>query len=159
MKGVEGKIILVDDESYEEDFLQRALNEKGWKIKIEYFSNVDDALEHLRMDPDEVFLIVSDMDMPKVNGMDFKKIIDGDEYLKQKSIPFIFVSNSISREKVIEAYRYHVQGYFQKPMTPEEQAEMFEIIVRYWITCLHPDKDDLPVNPNLEESKSDYQTK
>ncbi|MBA3664123.1 MAG: hypothetical protein H0W61_07950 [Bacteroidetes bacterium] len=48
MKKVKGKIILVDDESYEEDFLKKALSKKDWNIEIEYISNVDDALEHLK---------------------------------------------------------------------------------------------------------------
>lgn len=153
MKKVKGKIILVDDEAYEEDFLETALNKKNWNIKIEYINNVDDALEHLKMNADEVFLIISDIEMPKKSGMDFKRILNEDDYLSQKSIPFIFVSNSISADTVIEAYKYNVQGYFQKPMTPVEQSNMFEIIVQYWITCIHPNKDDLPLNPNLEENK------
>lgn len=150
MKNVRGKIILVDDEAYEETFLERALRVKDWNIKIDYFNNVDQALEHLRMNADEVFLIISDIDMPGKNGMDFKKILEDDEYLSLKSIPFIFFCHALSRERVIQAYRYHVQGFFQKPMTPEGQAEMFENIVQYWIKCIHPNKDDLPENPNLE---------
>jgi DNA-binding NtrC family response regulator len=149
MKRVQGKIILVDDEPYEERFLEAALTRNGWNIEIEYFNNVDDALAHLKINADEVFLIISDMQMPIKSGMDFKRIVDEDEYLQQKSIPFIFVSNSLSRDFVIEAYKYHVQGFFQKPLTPGGQAEMFEIIVKYWITCIHPNKSDLPVNPNL----------
>jgi DNA-binding NtrC family response regulator len=149
MKNVKGKIILIDDEAYEADFLERALKEKNWDITIEYFHNVDDAIEHLKMNPDEIFLIISDLEMPRKSGLDLKKIIDNDAYLSQKSIPFIFVSNVISREKVIEAYKLHAQGYFQKPMTPGEQAKMFEIIIRYWNACLHPTKEDLPKNPNL----------
>jgi DNA-binding NtrC family response regulator len=151
MKNVKGKIILVDDEDYEKDFLARALRVSDWKIQIEYFTNVDDALEHLRINADEVFLIISDIDMPGKNGMEFKKILEVDDYLSQKSIPFIFVSHSLSRKRVIEAYQYHVQGFFQKPMTPEGQSAMFEIIVQYWINCIHPNKDDLPENPNLEQ--------
>lgn len=150
MKRVKGKIILVDDEPYEEDFLNRALVVKDWNIKIEYFNNVDDALEHLRVNADEIFLIISDISMPKKNGLDFKKILEEDEYLRQKSIPFIFVSNSMSKKTVTDAYKSHVQGFFQKPMTPDEQSAMFEIIVKYWITCIHPNKDDLPDNPNLD---------
>ena len=149
MKKVKGKIILVDDESYEEEFLETALSRNNWNIKIEYFNNVDDAVEHLKKNADEVFLIISDMQMPGKSGMDFKKILDDDEYLKQKSIPFIFVSHSMSREIIIESYKYHVQGYFKKPLSIEEQARLFEIIVQYWINCIHPEKDDLPTNPNL----------
>jgi DNA-binding NtrC family response regulator len=149
MKKVKGKIILIDDEAYEVDFLRNALKQKGWDIKIEYFNNADDALEHLKMNPDEIFLIISDMDMPKKSGMDLKKIIDADKYLSQKSIPFIFMTHTIVREKVIEAYQLRTQGYFEKPMTPDGQEKLFEKIIQYWLACIHPMKDDLPANPNL----------
>jgi DNA-binding NtrC family response regulator len=149
VRKVKGKIILVDDEKYENDFLQRALEKRNWKIKIEYFSNVDEALEHLKKNADEIFLIISDMAMPRVNGMEFKRLIDQDPYLRQKAIPFIFACNAISRKDVIEAYKYNVQGYFQKPMMPAQQADMLETIIRYWMESIHPDKSDLPENPYL----------
>jgi DNA-binding NtrC family response regulator len=146
MKKIKGKIILVDDEAYEQDFLGRALNEKNWDIKIEYFNNVDDALEYLEINSDDIFLVISDMDMPKKSGLDFKKTLDSNAYLRQKTIPFIFVTNSLSNERVTEAYQYHIQGYFQKPMTSKEQTQMLEIIIKYWVTCIHPVKENLSIN-------------
>jgi DNA-binding NtrC family response regulator len=143
MKQVEGKIVLVDDEKYELDLLAHALKKKNWDIQIAYFNNVEDALEHLKKNRDEIFLIISDMDMPKINGMDFKKIIDNDEYLKQKAVPFIFATNSIGRETIVEAYHYRVQGYFKKPNDIEGQATMLETIIQYWIACEHPNKEDI----------------
>ena len=79
MKQVKGKIILVDDEKYEKDFLEHSLRENNWDIEVEYFSNVEEALTHLKENADEIFLIISDMDMPKINGIEFKKIIDNDD--------------------------------------------------------------------------------
>jgi DNA-binding NtrC family response regulator len=143
MKQVKGKIILVDDEKYEKDFLEHSLRENNWDIEVEYFSNVEEALTHLKENADEIFLIISDMDMPKINGIEFKKIIDNDDYLKQKTIPFIFASNAIDRNSVIDAFKYNAQGYFQKPMNPKDQAELLEKIVQYWIVCLHPSKVDI----------------
>lgn len=151
MKKVKGKIILVDDDSYEEDFIEKALKAKNYEIKIEYLSNVDDALEHLKLNADEVFLIISDINMPGKNGLDFKQILEDDEYLSKKSIPFVFISNSLSKKTIVKAYDIHVQGFFEKPNSPEEQAEMFEIIVQYWIRCIHPNKNDLPDNPNTDD--------
>ena len=150
MKKVTGKIILVDDEKYEKKFLEAALSSNDWDIKVEYFNNVESALKHLEENRDEIFLIISDMDMPRINGIEFKKIIDRDEYLRQKSIPFIFASNAVDRKMVIEAYRYHVQGFFRKPMEPEEQAVMLEKIIQYWVDCIHPGKEDLPVYKNYQ---------
>lgn len=143
MKKVTGKIILVDDQVYEKHLLKDALYEKDWDIEVEYFNNAKDALKHLKKNADEIFLIISDMNMPGMSGMDFKKTIDSDDFLRQKSIPFIFVSNDPDREKMFEAYHYRVQGYFSKPDTVEKQADMLEIIVQYWISCSHPMKDDI----------------
>lgn len=140
MKQVKGKIIRIDDSKYEKNFLQESLNDKNWAIEVEYFDNAPKALKHLKENADEIFLIISDMNMPEMSGMEFKKTIDEDEFLRQKSIPFIFASSEISKEQVTEAYEYRVQGYFKKPETIENQAEMLEKIVQYWKSCIHPNK-------------------
>ncbi len=142
MKRVHGKIILVDDEKYEKILLEEALHRKDWAIKVEYFSNAFDALDHLKKFKEPVFLIISDMNMPRMNGLDFKKTIDNDPVLRKKAIPFIFASNSASKEEVCQAYEYRVQGYFKKPMTVNEQADMLDKIIQYWIISRHPDKSD-----------------
>ncbi|REL24835.1 response regulator [Rhodohalobacter sp. SW132] len=143
MKNVKGKIILVDDQKYEKDLLNHSLEENEWNIKVEYFTNARDALDHLQENVDEIFLIISDMNMPGMNGMEFKKAIDRDEYLRQKTIPFIFASSDPVRKDVIEAYQYRVQGFFKKPDSIEDQAAMLETIIMYWVSCIHPDKDDI----------------
>lgn len=140
MKEVKGKIILIDDGKFEKTFLQESLTDKDWAIEVEYFSKAKQALEHLKENADDIFLIISDMNMPEMNGMEFKETIDKDPFLRQKSIPFIFVSSYITKEQVKEAYEYRVQGYFKKPETIEKQAEMLEKIIQYWQSCIHPNK-------------------
>lgn len=138
---LKGKIVLVDDDSYEKELLESALKERGWDSKVEYFDNAKDALEHLKRNRDEIFIVISDMNMPMMNGMDFKKAIDGDLQLREKSIPFIFATSSSDRTEITQAFDYRVQGYFQKPNTTEEQADMLDIIIKYWIISSHPNKD------------------
>lgn len=138
---LKGKIILVDDDCYERDLLESALQKRGWDARVEYFDNAEDALGHLRKNSDEIFLIISDMNMPKMNGMDFKKAIDTDLQLREKSIPFIFATSTSVRSEITQAFDYRVQGYFKKPLTTEEQADMLDIIIKYWIVSSHPNKD------------------
>ncbi len=147
MKDLKGKIILVDNEDYEKQLLEIAIEKQKWNVKVEFFNNVDKAIQHLKDTEDEIFLIISDMEMPEKSGMEFKRIIEEDKYLSQKSIPFIFMSSFISREIVIEAYQYRVQGFFRKAMTPDDQAAVLETIVQYWKICAHPRKIDLPSTP------------
>src|SRR5687768_10006169 len=138
---LKGKIVLVDDDNYERELLEAALQKRGWDARVEYFDNADDALDHLKQNSDEIFLIISDMNMPKMNGMDFKKAIDNDLLLRGKSIPFIFATSTSVRSEITEAFDYRVQGYFRKPDTIEEQADMLDIIIKYWIVSSHPNKD------------------
>lgn len=133
-----GKIILVDDDMYENELLELALLEKNWKVKVEFFNNALDALEHMKTTEDRLFLVISDMNMPKMSGMDLKKAIDADEFLRKKSLPFIFVSGGASIEQVTEAYDYRVQGFFEKPNSIEEHAEVLDLIIKYWIVSRHP---------------------
>ena len=140
MKTLPGPIILVDDKKYEKQLLELALHQKNWNAKVEYFSNAEDALEYFRKTNEEIFLVISDMNMPKMNGLDFKKNIDDDEVLRKKSIPFIFATSTATPEEVTEAYEYRVQGYFEKPFTVEKQAEMLDLIIKYWINSKHPNK-------------------
>lgn len=133
-----GKIILVDNEKYEKELLVEALYEKNWKVNVEYFNNAEDALEHMKTTKDELFLVISDMNMPKMSGMDLKKAIDEDKNLREKSTPFIFVSTGATTEQLSEAYDRRVQGYFVKPNSIEEQAEILDLVIKYWIVSKHP---------------------
>ena len=141
MKKIDGKIVLVDDEIYEKTLLEIALAHKQWSIELVYFSDSLAALDFLKETNDDIFLIIADMNMPKMNGLELKKAIDSNALLSKKSIPFIFFSNSATSEQVLEAYDYRVQGYFKKPMSVEEQANQLDLIIRYWIISRHPHKD------------------
>src|SRR5688572_23947801 len=138
---LKGKIILVDDDIYEKELLESSLKTRDWDAKVEYFDNANDALDHLKQNKDEIFLVISDMNMPKMNGMEFKKAIDSDVGLREKSIPFIFATSSSVKSEITQAFDYRVQGYFRKPNTTEEQADMLDIIIKYWIVSSHPNKD------------------
>ncbi|WP_162418505.1 response regulator [Cyclobacterium roseum] len=138
MKKITGKILLVDDQPYEELLLKEALNLIDRFPEVEYISDPKKALVHLRDNRDKIFLIICDINMPEMSGLDFKKEIEKDAYLREKSIPFVFFSSEDSNERVKQAYTYNVQGFFKKADSIEAQGELLKIIIRYWATCLHP---------------------
>jgi CheY-like chemotaxis protein len=138
MNKIKGKLILIDDELYEKELLKQALNVLGWDIELEHFNNAEDALEFLKQDKKEIFIIIADMNMPKMSGLDLKKTIDKNKELRTKAIPFIFASNSASKEEVIEAYDYGIQGYFKKPNDLNATIDMLDTIIKYWIISRHP---------------------
>ncbi len=138
MKKITGKILLGDDQPYEEVLLKEALASIDRFTKVEYFSKPKEALIHLKENRDHILLIICDINMPEMNGLEFKKEMEKDSYLREKSIPFVFFSSDDSNKLVKQAYTLNVLGYFKKAETIEAQGELLKIIFKYWASCLHP---------------------
>ena len=144
MKTLPGKIIIIDDQEHEKTLLEEALLEKQWSGELEYFSLAEDAIEYLKKTEDKIFLIICDINLPKMNGLEMKKDVDKHAELSKKAIPFIFLSTAATRDQVTEAYAYRVQGYFQKAKSVDEQADMLDKIINYWIINQHPHIEKIP---------------
>ena len=137
MQTIDGKIVLIDEDLYERSLLERNLHKLGWEVTVEYFNNSKAALNYLRTTADEIFLVISAMKMRELSGVQLKKEIDSEPALKQKAIPFIFMSNSAEVHEVYSAYD-SIQGYFKKPFTLDLMVKMLDIIIKYWMLSKHP---------------------
>ncbi|MFV5696282.1 hypothetical protein ACM55G_12705 [Flavobacterium sp. LB3P122] len=51
-------------------------------VKVEYFNNTENPLEYTKKTKDDLFLIISDMIMPKMTGLELKRAIDNDDILR-----------------------------------------------------------------------------
>lgn len=136
------KIILIDPENYEVDLLNTALTKLNINLEVIYFESSIEALHYLEKTTDSMFLIISEMHMPTIGGMVLKRSIDTNETLREKCIPFIFMTSTATVEEVSEAYHYRVQGYFKKPREMEETIKLLEDIIKYWQQCRHPSKEE-----------------
>lgn len=139
MKTIDGIILFVDSVPYETALLKIALQRHNWDVKVEHFMSAQNAFEYLKTTRELTFLIISAMEMPGMTGMEFKKAIDTESALNDKGIPFIFMTNHVSKQDIKEAYSYRVQGYFKKPATINEQAYALDIIIQYWKISLQPE--------------------
>jgi CheY-like chemotaxis protein len=139
-KKVKGNLVLVDDDVAEEMLMKFALEQGKWKINVKFFSQPEKALQFMRETNEEIFLIISDINMPGMDGFEFKQQIDKDSLLSKKSIPFIYASNSVMMEDIAKAYDNGVQGYFKKPADTEEAVLMMDKIFNYWLVSRHPHK-------------------
>lgn len=131
-------ILIVEDDKDDCDLLTNALMAMGIKNEFLCFHNPADALTYLKTTNNETFLIISDVNMPRMNGFDFKKKINEDIVLNKKNIPFVFFSTSASSYLVNDAYTLSIQGYFQKPSDFKSMNNVAKCIVEYWNHCKHP---------------------
>ena len=134
-----GPIILIEDDADDKEVLESIFRELKVLNQLVWFSKAAGAFDFLKATPEQPFLIFCDVNLPVEDGVSFKRRIDADPYLRQKSIPFVFYSTSIDQQTVNEAYtEVTVQGFFQKGSTYEEIKNTVKLIVDYWMQCRHP---------------------
>ncbi len=138
---VKGPIIIIEDDSDDVEFYVSTLTELGIENEIIFFDDAEHALKFLETTPKKPLIIISDINLPGMSGIDFKKRIQDNDYLRMKSIPFVFLTTSSNQASVAAAYLMMVQGYFIKPNSVEELTEMFKQIIEYWKICKHPNSD------------------
>lgn len=136
---LKGPVIILEDDPDDEDILVSIFEELGIRNKVLWFTRAPEALLYLKTTIDTPFLILSDVNLPGLNGIEFKRTIDEDPVLRKKSIPFVFYSTSVDQASVNEAYtQMTVQGFFQKPSTYAETKELISLLFSYWQRCRHP---------------------
>jgi len=133
-------ILLVEDDNVDAMMTQRALNDI--KVTNEMVHKIDgkDALDYLR---DETALkpcvILLDLNMPRMNGFEFLKIIKAEPVLKR--IPVVALTTSDADQSVVESYDLGVAGYIVKPVDYKQFVEAMRILDLYWTLSELPNGD------------------
>jgi len=133
-----GPIIIIEDDLDDQEILTEVFNEINCKNKILFFADGELALEYLTTTEIEPFIIFSDINMPKLNGMQLREKIHENEDLRLKSIPYLFFSTSAEQQHVVDAYSKSIQGFFVKPSNYGELKATISTIVSYWEACVSP---------------------
>jgi CheY-like chemotaxis protein len=134
-----GPIILVEDDVEDQEITREIIEQIGIKNELIIFSSCEECISYLlSMGSMQPFIILSDVNLPKMTGIELKERIDADEKLRKKSIPFVFYSTSTETAYVNQAYEYRVQGYFPKEVRFDAMKATLELIFNYWQKCKHP---------------------
>ena len=132
-----GPIIIVEDDSDDQEIYTEAIRDLGIPNEMRFFEGGEPALNYLITTDEQPLIILSDVNMPAMNGLEFKEKIQSDDYLRTKGIPFVFISTNASAAAVRKAHELSVQGYFEKPSNMNEIKSMLRILFEYWALCRH----------------------
>ena len=133
-----GAVIIIEDDSDDRDFLKEVFYNLNYGNEVIFFSTGEEALEYVQEEKNEPFLILSDINMPKLNGYELRKKIQTDEKLAIKCIPYLFFTTTARKQDVINAYSMSVQGFFTKPDSLEKLQRIIKLIMDYWKECAAP---------------------
>jgi CheY-like chemotaxis protein len=133
-----GPIVIIEDDDDDQEILAEIFKELNYANKLIFFSDSVQALEYLTDTDVEPFLVLSDINMPKLNGMELREKVHNNEDLRLKSIPYLFFSTSSEQRHVIDAYSRSIQGFFVKPSSYDKLKSVIVKIVEYWQECESP---------------------
>ena len=133
-----GPIIIIEDDRGDQELLNIAFEELNIRNEIIFFQDPEIALDFLMTSTEEPFIILSDLNMPKLSGIELREKIHTNEDLRLKCIPYLFFSTSAEQKYVVDAYSKSVQGFFIKPNTVDALTKILATIVQYWQQCESP---------------------
>lgn len=135
---IAGPILIVDDDAEDQDFVKMAIEQMNLPNEVKFFETGPKLLEYLVTTQQKPLLIISDVKLPGMNGLQLRQQINDDPFLRRKAIPFVFFSAAVSQPIINDAFEMTVQGFFEKGKSLEELQENIHLIVSYWKNSKHP---------------------
>lgn len=123
-------ILLVDDDRSEVESVQRAFAKANIHDPLVVAASGAEALEILRGPPVPRRLVLLDLKMPILDGLETLRLIRQDPQLS--SVTVVVLSSSHKEQDRVAAFALHAAGYLFKPDDAEDYVEMMVRLVRYW---------------------------
>ncbi len=120
------RVLIVDDSSVMRKIVQRSLRQAGIEVgEVLEASNGAEALAEVQKSAFD--LILSDINMPAMDGLEFLRNLSNIE--SAKGVPVVMITTEGSEARVVEALSVGARGYIRKPFTPEQVKERIAPLV------------------------------
>jgi len=124
------QILLIEDDTIEVMKFVKVTENSGLKHQIIETRNGEEALKFLNNTKPLPDIIVLDLNMPKINGIEFLSTLKKSKNLKH--IPAIVLTTSNNPKDIMECYKIGIAGYIIKPLKYEDYVVRVERILEYW---------------------------
>ncbi len=138
MHGVPLEILLVEDNPAHAELVMRSFEQNLVANRITHLADGRGALDYLFQqgeykDADIILphMVLLDLRLPKIDGLDVLKQIKQDQVLKK--LPVIILTTSAAEKDVAMAYEFHANSYIVKPMDYEQLVKLMGDLGYYWM--------------------------
>lgn len=138
---------IVDDDKEDGDLVSEIFKELNWSNRLELFETGEQLIERLNKFEQAPFIIISDINLPKMNGFELRERMLTQTNFKFHSVPFIFWSTSASEAQVHRAFQLQAHGFFLKENDYKKWKSLLIRIVDYWHSSLLPSKKEKVYQP------------
>ena len=134
-------ILLVEDDDVDVMTVERAFKDLKITNQLVNTANGEEALEYLKNDSNrKPCIILLDLNTPKMNGLEFLKLIKADKTLRK--IPVIILTTSSQQQDIVECFKLSVAGYIVKSIDYAKFAKAISTINLYWTLSKLPSNGD-----------------
>ena len=133
-----GPVVIIEDDADDRLMLEEIFASLDYSNSIVFFDDGNEALEYLNRAEVIPFLILSDINMPKISGFELRDRIHTNTQLHIKCIPYLFFTTNANKKSVVDAYSMSVQGFFVKPNSYRGLENAIRKIMEYWKECIAP---------------------
>lgn len=145
----DGPIWIVDEDRDDHELIREIFRDLDFKNELVLFTNAKDLLASLDNVEEAPFIIISDVNMPGIDGFELRQRLLSTPNKKFHSVPFIFWSVAPSEVQIQQAYELKAHGFFLKEATYGEWRQSLINIIKYWQKSKTPSKKDQPAPPQL----------
>ena len=131
-------VLLVEDDEVDIMTIERAMKELKVINGLAVARNGEEALAYLRDSTKQTdpCVILLDLNMPRMNGIEFLKERSQDAAIK--AIPVVVLTSSREEQDVVQSYSLGVAGYMLKPVDYKQFVETIRVIDLYWTLSRFP---------------------
>jgi CheY-like chemotaxis protein len=140
--GNEEEIWIVDDDCDDHDIIREIFKESKLSHPLVCFTNAEDMLERLNNVDTAPFMIISDINLPKVNGFAMREKMLQTPNNKFHGVPFLFWSSYASDAQIKKAFDLGAHGFFLKEHQFAQWKATLLQIINYWEKSKMPTKED-----------------
>jgi len=123
-------ILFIEDDTIETMKLYRTVSKLKFKHKITEAKNGEEALAILNSKETLPDIILLDLNMPRMSGIEFLRILKNHDTLKY--LPTIILTTSENRADLLECYKIGIAGYVIKPLKYEDYEDKLKKVLQYW---------------------------
>jgi CheY-like chemotaxis protein len=133
----EKPILMVEDDMVDVMSVKRAMKELQYTVPLVHMNNGEEALAYLNQAANpRPAIILLDLNMPRMNGIEFLKIVKNDPGLKM--LPVVVLTTSRAEVDKMESFNLGVAGYMIKPVDHQKFVDIMRTISSYWTTSELP---------------------
>ena len=123
-------ILLVEDNVIEIMKIRRTITTLNNNYKLVEVRNGEEALLYLKAKNTIPDIILLDLNMPKIGGIEFLSILKKNE--KFNHIPTIILTTSNYQNDLLECYKLGISGYILKPLKYDDYVDKITLMLSYW---------------------------